>query len=188
MPEELPILNIAGEKVALGPHRRDLLPLYQRWINDFGVRVNLGGRVGPMTLAAEEAWFDGAAKSPGDNVHFTIYERETLRPIGTTALHHVDHFHRTAEFGIMIGEKETWGLGYGTEVTRLMLGYGFQNLGLHNICLRVFSTNERAQRAYLRAGYKEIGRRRECLRVGGAPCDEILMDCLATEFVPLSLP
>ena len=194
MPEEPPILNITGEKVALGPHRRDWLPLYQRWINDFEVRVNLGGRVGPMTLEAEEAWYDSAAKSPGDNVHFTIYELAALpelaalRPIGTTALHNVDFFHRTAEFGIMIGEKDAWGRGYGTEVTRLMLGYGFQNLGLHNICLRVFSTNERAQRAYRRAGYKEIGRRRECLRVGGATCDEILMECLATEFAPLSFP
>jgi RimJ/RimL family protein N-acetyltransferase len=88
----------------------------------------------------------------------------------------------------LTGEKDAWGHGGGTEATRLMLGYGFQNLGLHNICLRVFSTNERAQRIYLRAGYKEIGHRRECLRIGGAPCDEILMDCLATEFVLLSLP
>ncbi len=182
MPDAEPILNITGQKVALGPHRRDLLPTYQRWINDFEVRVHLGGRVGPMPLEAEESWYDSVSKSPGDNVHFTIYELETLRPIGTTALHGVDHFHRTAEFGIMIGEKDCWGRGCGTEVTRLMLRYGFQNLGLHNIMLRVFSTNPRAQRAYLRAGYTEIGRRRECLRIGGAACDEILMECLATDF------
>ena len=29
MPDQPPILNIIGEKVALGPHRRELLPLYQ---------------------------------------------------------------------------------------------------------------------------------------------------------------
>jgi len=181
------LLNITGEKVALGPHRRDLLPTYQRWINDFEVRVNLGGQVGPMTREAEEAWYEGVAKA-SSSVPFTVYEAETLRPIGTTALHNVDHFHRTAEFGIMIGEKDCWSRGYGTETTRLMLHYGFADLNLHNIMLRVFSTNARALRAYARAGFQECGRRRECLRVGGAACDEIFMDCLAGEFLPPRLP
>lgn len=175
------ILNITGEKVGLGPHRRDLLPLYGRWINDFTVRMNLGGRVGPMTAEAEEAWYEGTAKASGSH-HFTIYEAATLRPLGTTALHDVDHFHRTAEFGIMIGEKDCWGKGYGTETARLMLEHGFTNLNLHNILLRVFSTNERALRAYTRAGFRECGRRRECLRAGGAVCDEIFMECLMSEF------
>lgn len=175
------ILNLTGEKVALGPHRRDLLPLYQRWINDFSIRVNLGGRVGPMTWEAEEAWYEGIAKASG-SVHFTIYERATLRPIGTTALHDVDHFHRTAEFGLMIGERDCWGRGYGTETARLMLEHGFTNLNLHNIGLRVFSTNARALGAYARAGFQECGRRRECLRPGGTVCDEIFMECLATGF------
>lgn len=30
------ILNVEGDPVALGPLRRDLLPLYARWINDLG--------------------------------------------------------------------------------------------------------------------------------------------------------
>jgi RimJ/RimL family protein N-acetyltransferase len=180
-PEASILLNITGEKVALGPHRRDLLPLYQKWINDFSVRVTIGGRVGPMTREAEEAWYEGVAKASG-SAHFTIYEAATQRPIGTTALHDIDHFHRTAEFGIMIGEKDCWGKGYGTETARLMLGYGFSDLNLHNIGLRVFSTNARALAAYARAGFRECGRRRECLRPGGAICDEIFMECLATEF------
>jgi RimJ/RimL family protein N-acetyltransferase len=54
---------------------------------------------------------------------FTIYERETLRPIGNTALHGVDHRNRSASFGIMIGEPECRGKGLGTETTRLMLDY-----------------------------------------------------------------
>jgi hypothetical protein len=32
---EEPVLNIAGERVALGPLRAELSPLYGRWINDF---------------------------------------------------------------------------------------------------------------------------------------------------------
>ncbi len=96
----------------------------------------------------------------------------------------IDHRRRTAEFGILIGERDCWGKGYGTEVTRLVLDYGFAALGLHNVWLWTASPNERAIRAYARAGFKEIGRRREAGRLGGEVCDLVLMDCLATEFVP----
>jgi RimJ/RimL family protein N-acetyltransferase len=177
---EQPILNMTGEKVALGPLRRDLLPLYQRWINDFEVTRTLGARLRPMAWEAEEGWYEQASK--GDDAHFTIYERATMRPIGNTSLHDLDHFHRTAEFGILIGEKECWGKGYGTEVTRLMLDYGFNGLGLHNIMLTAFSFNERGLRAYTRAGFREIGRRREAFRLGGQAYDVVYMDCVAAEF------
>jgi len=35
--QEHTIINIVGEKVALGPNRQDLVSLYQRWYNDFAV-------------------------------------------------------------------------------------------------------------------------------------------------------
>lgn len=182
-PEQV-ILNIVGDLVALGPQRRDLLPLYQRWVNDFEVTRNLGLGLYPVTWEAEEAWFArmGAQQPGGRDVAFTIYEREHLRPIGNTGLHEIDHRHGTAEFGIMIGEKDCWGKGYGTEATRLMLAYGFAGLGLHNIMLRVYAYNERGLRAYRRAGFREIGRRREARRLGGHAYDVVYMDCLATEF------
>jgi RimJ/RimL family protein N-acetyltransferase len=176
-----PILNITGEKIALGPIRRDLVPLYLRWINDFEVTRTMGIGWRPMTQEAEEAWYERACKSENGAL-FTIYERETLRPVGNTGLHDLNLFQRTAEFGLVIGEKECWGRGYGTEAARLVLDYGFHGLGLHNIMLRVVASNERGIRAYRRAGFKEFGRLRESFRVGGRVFDTIYMDCLSTEF------
>lgn len=180
-PPDAPILNLVGEKVALGPRRRDLLPLYLKWINDFEVCRTLAVQMRPRTMEFEEQWWEGAAHDDR-GVAFTIYERETLRPIGNTDLTDIDTYHRTASFGLMIGEKECWGKGYGTEATRLMLEYGFTVLGVHNIMLEVYGYNERAIRTYRRAGFKEIGRRREALQFCGKAHDVILMDCLATEF------
>ena len=176
-----PIINIAGEKVALGPLRRDLMPLYLKWINDFEVLRFLGPSMRPMSLEAEEEWYAAANKAE-NQASFTIYENARMRPIGNTNLGKINHVHRTAEFGIMIGDKESWGKGYGTEVTRLMLEYGFTCLGLHNISLWVHAANERGIRAYQRAGFKMAGRLRQGLRLGGRAHDNILMDCLATEF------
>jgi RimJ/RimL family protein N-acetyltransferase len=178
---ERPILNIEGDLVALGPLRRDLLPLYQRWINDLGTMRTLGLPPLPMTSEKEQEWYDRQSKAE-DDVPFTIYERETLRPIGNTGLHGVDYRDRTATFGILIGEPECRGKGYGTESARLMLDYAFTALGLHNVMLTVFEFNPAGIKAYQRAGFKEIGRRRKCRMMGGRLWDEIYMDCLSSEF------
>jgi RimJ/RimL family protein N-acetyltransferase len=137
---ERPILNVEGNLVALGPLRLDLLALYQRWINDLATMRTLGLAPLPMTREKEQDWYDRQSKAEND-VSFTIYERETLRPIGNTGLHSVDHRDRSATFGILIGEPDCRGKSYGTETTRLMLDYAFTALGLHNVMLTVFEFN-----------------------------------------------
>ncbi len=179
---EDPIWNVEGDKVALGPLRRDLLPVYQRWMNDLDVVRSLGTAMTPKTLEAEEKWFEDAAKDDPKDVRFTIYERETKRAIGSCGIHAIDFKNRVATYGIAIGEKDCWGKGYGTETTRLVLDYAFTALSLHAIRLHVYSYNERGVRAYQRAGFKIVGRLREARRLGPQVHDDIVMDCLATEF------
>ncbi len=176
-----PVVNIVGEKVALGPLRRDLIPVYLRWINDFGTLRTLAARPLPMTLEQETAWYEGRA-SKSDEVGFTIYALATWRPIGNTGLHHIDYRDRTAEFGIMIGEPDCRGKGYGTEATRLMLDYAFTALGLRSVMLRVMAYNLAGIRAYTKAGFTEIGRRRQAHFMGGQWWDVGYMDCLVSEF------
>lgn len=179
--EDRPIVNIVGDLVALGPLRRDLLPLYHRWINDFQTLRTLGVPPRPTTLEQEQQWFERQATAEGEHP-FTIYERATWRPVGNTGLHAVDYRNRTAGFGIMIGEPDARGRGYGTETARLMLDFAFTALGLNNVMLTVHEYNLAGQRAYQKAGFREFGRRRECQMMGGKLWDVISMECLAREF------
>jgi RimJ/RimL family protein N-acetyltransferase len=180
---ERPIINITGEKVGLGPMHRDLMPLFLRWDNDFGVSIFSGDPLRPRSKELAEADYEKWSKEePRYWVNFVIYELATLRAIGGAGLRHLDHVHGTAEYGISIGEKDCWGKGYGTETTILILDYAFTVLGLHNVLLETSSYNERAIRAYGRAGFREIGRRRESQRWGTRRYDTIYMDCLASEF------
>lgn len=178
---ERPILNIEGELVALGPLRHDLLPLYQRWINDLETTRNLGALPRPMTAEQEQDWYEQTAKSESE-APFTIYERASMRPIGNTGLHGIDYRNRSATFGILIGEPDCQNRGYGTETTRLMLDYAFTALGLNNVMLTVFAFNQAGKRAYEKAGFREFGRRRQCRSMGGKLWDEVYMDCLSTGF------
>ena len=180
---EQPILNIIGERVALGPLRRDLVPLYARWRNDFFVQRTFGNVPRPVSIEQQTESFERQATTT-DAYWFTIYakDNETLRPIGTTDLFDVDFRMRFCTFGMMIGEADARGKGYGTEVVRLMLAYAFTALGLNNVMLTVSEYNLAGRRAYEKAGFKEFGRRREADVMGGIAYDEVYMDCIASEF------
>jgi RimJ/RimL family protein N-acetyltransferase len=174
-----PVFNIVGKKVALGPLRKDLLPLYQRWINDLESARNLGG-YRPFAFEEEEKWYARLLES--EDIFFTVYDRDGAKPVGTASLSDIDYRNRRAEFGIFIGERGARGKGLGTETTRLMLDYAFAAVGLHNVHLRVFAFNKAAIRAYKKAGFKEYGRRREAYLMNGRMWDDVHMDCISTEF------
>ena len=93
----------------------------------------------------------------------------------------VDLHAGTAEFGIALGERR--GQGLGTEATRLVLDWAFTMLGLHNVFLVTYAWNTPAIRAYQRAGFREIGRRRGAIVTMGERYDQVLMDAVATEFI-----
>ena len=179
--KQRPVVNIVGEHVALGPIQRELVPVYHRWLNDFAGLHTLGVSIRPMTLEGEAAWYERAAAAQ-DDVTFTIYERTTWTPIGTTSLMAIDERNRKADFGLLIGDAAARGKGYGTQTTRLMLDYAFTVLGLHNVMLIVLEYNAAGRRVYEKAGFREYGRRRECRWSGGRFWDDIYMECLSTEF------
>ena len=107
-----------------------------------------------------------------------IHERATDRLLGTCAFSQLDGENGSALFHITIGEKDAWNQGFGTEATRLMLEHAFERLRLHRIGLSVFAFNERAIRAYQRAGFVIEGRAREAIRRDDRWWDEVEMSIL----------
>lgn len=174
-----PQLVITGDRVGLGPLRADLVPTYQRWINDREVASGLGAHA-VMTEEAERDWYEQASRTRDGQAFFTVYDLEDLAPIGTASLFDVDHLSGRATFGILLGERR--GQGLGTEATRLTLEWAFSVLALYNVELRVWEWNQPAIRAYAKAGFREIGRRRGATVVMGRRYDAVLMDAIAPEF------
>jgi diamine N-acetyltransferase len=178
--DERPQITIEGKLIALGPLRRDLIPTYQRWHNNVATLRTYALPL-PTTLEQEEALYTELTTA-SDKVLFTVYERASWQPVGTTYLTDIDHRHRSAEFGVLIGDVIWRGKGYGTETASLMLDYAFTALGLHSVMLTVYAFNLAGRRAYEKAGFREVGRRRQSHWMGGHYWDEIIMDCVATEF------
>jgi RimJ/RimL family protein N-acetyltransferase len=120
--------------------------------------------------------------------NYSIIDGETDALIGNCGFIDIDHLNQTAEAGIFIGNKNYWNKGYGTEALSLLLDYGFKALNLHNVLIRVYDFNTRAQKCYEKAGFKRIGARREALYRNLEKHDVIFMDIVPSDFYGKTSP
>ena len=112
---------------------------------------------------------------------FIIYSEDFKKDVGSVYLRDIDEVHRKAEFGIFIGEKDCLGRGIGSTATSLIVEYGFNQLKLNRIFLRVFTRNAGAIKAYKKAGFKEEGIFRQDVMVDGTFEDVMYMSILKTD-------
>ncbi len=173
--------KLVGKLCYLSPYSPDDADAQTRWENDLAVAIPLGDEA--YTTTAREKLAEHINGAIQNQAHFfSIIDLENEQVIGRVLLFSFDPVNRTAMVGILIGEKEFRGRGYGSEALVLMLDYAFNLLNLHNVMLGVFAFNERAVQTYRKLGFNEIGRRREGRMLAGKAHDVILMDMLEDEF------
>ncbi len=174
---------IEGERIRLRAIERDDLPRFVTWLNDPEV---LRGLLiyAPLSLPQEEIWFQHMLERPVEEQPLVIEVRmpEGWVPVGNIALDRVNWKERSAEVGIVIGEKIFWNQGYGREAMSLIVRYGFNELNLNRIFLRVYETNQRAIKSYERAGFVLEGRLRQDHFQDGQYIDVLLMSVLRSEW------
>nr|WP_240449251.1 GNAT family protein [Streptomyces harenosi] len=126
------------------------------------------------------SWYGSRADAPG-RLDLAVTDRATGELLGEVVLYAWDPAARACSFRTLLGPRGR-GRGIGTEATRLIVGHGFERLGLHRIALEVYGHNHRARRVYEKAGFVVEGVRREAARRDGAWVDEVLMAVLDREW------
>ena len=176
----LRVSGIMGERIRLVPLDVDLhLENYVRWLNDPEVTRWLAQYL-PLTRLAERAFFERMA-SPKDDITWAVHD-ENDRHIGGTGLHGINWHHRSAVSGIVLGEKDVWGKGYGSEVMRVRTKWAFEELGLHRIESECFVENIGSATCLARAGYRQIGVARKSRWRRGAWHDAYLWEILDEDY------
>ena len=175
---------LKGDRVLLGPVKREYIDSYLKWLNDPEITQYLSIFL-PLTRMMEEDWIENL-KNRNDTIVFAILipdENDTEKLIGNCGLHAIDWKNRVGEVGIMIGEKEYQSKGYGTEAVELLLDYGFKTVNLNRIQLRVYEFNSRAINSYNKIGFVEEGRMRQAIFINGVYHDIIFMSILQEEWL-----
>ncbi len=166
------IVFLESTRVVLRPLLKEDVPLCLRWINDPEVRQYLIVYQ-PVMEADENEWFESLHKQKATNIVLAMVVGGQV--IGTMGLHHISMKDGVATTGALIGEKEYWDKGYGSEAKMLLLHYAFHTLNLRKVCSSVIAFNGRSHAYSLKCGYKEEGRRKEQIYRNGKYHDEILL-------------
>jgi RimJ/RimL family protein N-acetyltransferase len=174
---------IYGKRIRLRAIERTDLPVFVRWLNDPEVIENLLVYI-PMSLAQEEGWFERTLTRPPEVQPLCIEtkEKSNWKLIGNLSFMDINQLDRSTEIGILIGEKGYWDKGYGTEAMQVMVQYGFNELNLNRIWLRVYDQNKRGIRAYEKAGFIKEGTFRQGCWVHGKFMDVHFMSVLRSEW------
>jgi [ribosomal protein S5]-alanine N-acetyltransferase len=174
---------LVGERCYLrAPTRDDVLGNWPHWFSDAEVTRNMLRGVFPQSVEAQLAFYEHVSSEQTSDLVLAIVAADTDQHIGTTGLHRIDWVNRSAEFGIVVGERVYWGKGIGSEATRLIVAHGFDRLNLERIWLGVFADHGPAVRLYERVGFQVEGRLRGAILRDGRRHDQLIMGILAEEF------
>jgi UDP-4-amino-4,6-dideoxy-N-acetyl-beta-L-altrosamine N-acetyltransferase len=169
---------IHGDRIILRAIDRQDLPDYVRWLNDPKV-LEYFGNPAPLSLAQEEQWYEQMLQDPETCAFAVDFEGQH---IGGAGFHQIDGRQAHAEIGLFIGPPELWDRGLGNDVLQTMLRFGFEQMNLHRIYLRVFAENKRAIRLYEKVGFQHEGCWRQSEFRHGRYHDLLWMSILRNEW------
>lgn len=101
--------------------------------------------------------------------HFAIVD-EKDNWVGTISLKNIDFDVKQAEYAIITSSK-VHGKGYALTATKELLDYAFNKLGLNRVYLDVVKENVRANKFYLKCGFKLEGTFRQAILIKGKVYD-----------------
>lgn len=135
----------------------------------------------PLTEQDHLRWFHERIET-GEVVQFIITDTEAGKDVGSVYFRDIDRVNKKCEYGIFIGDESCRGRGIGSQAAKLALEYGFNELNMNRIFLRVFAKNPRAIKSYENAGFKFEGKFRQDVIIDGVAYDMVFMAILRDEW------
>ncbi|HSQ90256.1 GNAT family protein [Romboutsia sp.] len=165
-----------GEKVCLRAYKEEDISIASKFVNDKELKKLLVTTIPfPMTYWEEEEWIKSQKSNNEGTYNFAIEDIETNKYIGGCGIQNVNWLARVATVGIMIGDKNYWGRGYGTDAMKVLINFIFNDMNINKIRLGTFSFNERAIKSYEKCGFKVEGVLKDEIFKDGKYYDEIIM-------------
>jgi [ribosomal protein S5]-alanine N-acetyltransferase len=170
--------ELRGERLLLRPlEAADVGDAYVAWLADPRVNAFLETRHAPQPLEAIRA-FVQACNESGDSWLYGMFIDRGGRHIGNIKLGPWAQAYHRAEVGLLIGDPEQWGKGYGAEAISLITRFAFETLNLKKVTAGCYAANEGSRRAFLAKGWTEIGRRRDHWLTEGGWMDDVMLERL----------
>ena len=94
---------------------------------------------------------------PSTSYRFAVETLDGRQHIGNCTYYNVDEDKGEAELGIMIGDRNYWDKGYGTDTVTTLVNHIFLETKLKRIYLKTLDWNVRAQQCFQKCGFTPCG-------------------------------
>ena len=113
----------------------------------------------PLTMSFADYLLDytGELRHIPSTSHRFAVETPDGRHIGNCSYYNVDKTKGETELGIMIGDRDYWDKGYGSDVITTLVNHIFLETNLQRIFLKTLDWNERAQCCFNKCGFTRCG-------------------------------
>lgn len=175
---------LRGKKVYLKLFEENDIPNRVKWINDPDIQYTLNYDI-PTSISKTKRWFDNMVMNPNRR-EFSVFTIDGDKHIGFCGLINIEIPVMKAELHCVIGEKDYWSGGYGTEVYKLLQDYGFKELGLNKIYGFQLLHNYGAHRVVEKLGWKREGLLREDTYSHGTVKDVYIVSIIRRDWLELN--
>lgn len=173
---------LVGRTIYLSPlSREDISDRYIGWLNDPEVCRDNSHATFPNTLEKAIAYVD-SVQARDTELAFAVRRVSGDEHIGNVALNRINWVHRTAELAILIGEKDAWNKGVGSEAYELLIQHGFNVLNLNRIASIQVARNTGMVRVCEKNGMQKEGVLRQLLFRNGEYLDGVIYSILRAEW------
>lgn len=172
-------LYLIGKSCSLREFREEDLELLRQWYNDKTVTRFLFRGAFPYNEESERA--QNINYSRNSEVVFAVVAADGTT-VGIAGIHCLNWLARNGEFRVLLGNKDYWGKGIGTEVLQLITAYGFEVLNLEKVSLGVNEENVAAYKTYQKCNFTIEGTLRHEVYRAGQYFDVVKMSILKNEY------
>lgn len=175
-------MQFKGKIVSLRAIERNDLPTLHAWANDPITQDGIGEIHFPSSLDFHETWFAGL-KSDSFNQRFVVETPEGAI-IGLSSIINIDWRNRHAWHGLVIGDPNHRGKGYGVDAIMATMRYAFEELNLMRLDGSMIEYNTQSIATYCgpRLGWREEGRKTNYFYRKGRFWDQVIVGVTREEY------
>jgi RimJ/RimL family protein N-acetyltransferase len=167
-------MNIKGRTLTLRAIEESDLARLHKWANDPETQDMIGNLHFPSSMDFHRMWFQNL-KTDQLNQRLAI-EAPDLGIIGISSILNIDWRNNHAWHGVMLGEANIRGKGYGVDAVMATMRYAFDELHLERLDGSIIEYNTASYVFYCKKlGWKEEGRRRNWYFRRGRYWDQIVV-------------
>ena len=179
-PEYFPFIK--GTIIDLCPRNSKYVNLYIRWKNAPKVR-KYARNVMPRTIDEQKKRFETRPGGLSEHISLDVWHKKDKKPIGQIGLGHIDWVNGWANAFLQIGEPDYWNQDIGTEATKLLAEYVFNELNLNKLHGGVAVDNIGSWSVAQKIGFKPEGVKKHEMYIDGKYVDTKIYRLLKDDWI-----